>query len=214
MTNIINLSGNMFIFIAVLIGKQMRLLVTLLMVLALTLMTFNQNTREEIIRAEHKVAKFVDPKQIICLATNIFFEAGHESTDGKAAVARVTLNRVHNGFATTPCQVVYQTTTKDDQKLCQFSWVCEGKGNPNKRDPSYQASLQVAYDVLVLDKYKDVIPKNTLFFHNKTVQPDWEHYEKTVIIGNHIFYSKKKKSNTKYERKHRYKADMELQSGS
>jgi spore germination cell wall hydrolase CwlJ-like protein len=180
------------------------------MILLLTLMTFNQKTREEVIRAEHKVAKFVDPKQIVCMATNIFFEAGRESTDGKAAVARVTLNRVNNGFANNPCNVVYQTTTVDNQKFCQFSWVCEGKSNPNKRDPSYQASLQVAYDVLVLDKYKDVIPKNTLFFHNKSVQPNWEYYDRVKVIGNHIFYSKKKKSSIKHGHK-RYKYEAENQ---
>lgn len=192
-------------------GKYVLMCVILLL---FTTMTFNQSVREEVIRTEYKVAKFVDPKQVICLATNIFYEAGHESKEGKAAVARVTLNRVMSGFANTPCNVVYQTTTKDDQKFCQFSWVCEGKGNPNKRDPSYQASLQVAYDVLVLDKYKDVVPKNTLFFHNKSVEPDWEHYDKVQVIGNHIFYSKKKKAKKINGRKHRIKTENEYQPGS
>jgi spore germination cell wall hydrolase CwlJ-like protein len=189
-------------------------IVMFMIIMVLTMMTFNQSVREEVIRTELQVAKFVDPKQIICMATNIFYEAGHESTDGKAAVARVTLNRVNSGFANTPCNVVYQTTVRNDQKFCQFSWVCEGKGNPNKRDPSYQASLQVAYDVLVLDKYKDVVPKNTLFFHNKTVEPDWEHYDRVQIIGNHIFYSKKKKAKKSNDQKHRIKAESEFQSGA
>jgi len=186
-----------------------------IVVLLLTTMTFNQNVREEVIRAELKVAKFVDPKQIICMATNIFYEAGGESTAGKAAVARVTLNRVNSGFANTPCNVVYQTTVRDDRKLCQFSWVCEGKGNPNKNSQSYQASLQVAYDVLVLDKYKDVVPKNTLFFHNTSVEPNWEHYERVQVIGNHIFYSKKKKAKKPHDRRRQHvKAESELQPGS
>ena len=192
-------------------GKNVLMSVVILL---LTMMTFNQSAREEVIRAEQTVAKIIDPKQIICLATNIFYEAGRESTEGKAAVARVTLNRVDSGFAKTPCQVIYQSTTKDEQKFCQFSWVCEGKGDPNKRDPGYQHSLQVAYDVLVLDKYKDVVPKNTLFFHNKSVEPDWEHYEKVQIIGNHIFYSKKKKAKKHHDRKHRIRAESELQSGA
>jgi len=178
-----------------------------------TTVSFNKTLYDDIIQTEEQVTKILDPKQLICMATNIFYEAGRESTDGKAAVARVTLNRVNNGFGKTPCQVVYQSTTKDDQKVCQFSWVCEGKGNPNKRDPSYQDSLQVAYDVLILDKYKDVIPKNTLFFHNKSVQPDWNYYEKVQVIGNHIFYSKKKKSK-KHDRRHRVRADTEYQQGS
>jgi spore germination cell wall hydrolase CwlJ-like protein len=178
-----------------------------------TTVSFNKTLYDDIIQTEEQVTKILDPKQLICMATNIFYEAGRESTDGKAAVARVTLNRVNNGFGKTPCQVVYQTATKDDQKVCQFSWVCEGKGNPNKRDPSYQDSLQVAYDVLILDKYKDVIPKNTLFFHNKSVQPDWNYYEKVQVIGNHIFYSKKKKSK-KHDRRHRIRGDTELPQGA
>lgn len=176
-------------------------------------MSFNKTAYEEIINAEQEIVKMLDPRQLICMATNIFYEAGRESTEGKAAVARVTLNRVDSGFAKTPCQVIYQSTTKDEQKFCQFSWVCEGKGDPNKRDPGYQHSLQVAYDVLVLDKYKDVVPKNTLFFHNKSVEPDWENYEKVQVIGNHIFYSKKKKAK-KHDRRNGVRADTEYQQGS
>ena len=37
-------------------------------------------------------------KQIDCLAENIYFEAGHESQEGKVAVALVTLNRLSTGF--------------------------------------------------------------------------------------------------------------------
>lgn len=144
------------------------------------------------------VAKFVEEKQLRCLAENIYFEAGKEPTEGKAAVARVVMNRINYGFETTPCRVVYQSTkikqvNELDEpfwiKVCQFSWVCEGKGNPNKRDPRYQNSLQIAYDVLAFDKYSDVIPNTVLYFHNKTVDNPWPH-KVEKIIGNHIFYSK------------------------
>lgn len=141
----------------------------------------------------------VDKKQLQCLADNIYYEAGGESTEGKAAVARVVLNRVNHGFAPTPCKVVYQTTvvkktTEDDEtiwvKLCQFSWVCEGKSNPNRNSHRYQSSLQVAHDVLAYDAYKNIIPKTVLFFHNTTVTNKWPH-EVVAVIGNHIFYKKK-----------------------
>ena len=158
-----------------------------------------------------KVAKEVDKKEIQCLADNIYYEAGGESTEGKAAVARVVLNRVNHGFAPTPCKVVYQTTkvkqtNEDDEsfwvKVCQFSWVCEGKRNPNRNTHAYQSSLQVAKDVLQYDKYKEVIPKSVLFFHNTSFTNTYPH---TVVkrIGNHIFYHKKhgkssKKSGQRY----------------
>jgi N-acetylmuramoyl-L-alanine amidase len=152
--------------------------------------------------------KPVDQKQLKCLATNIFYEAGSESEKGKQAVARVVMNRVKHGFATNPCSVVYQISTKlipvdndpyiDDEglkkvKLCQFSWVCESDRRPlNVNDPRYKQSERIAYNVLAYDSYKDVVPSTVLFFHNLWVNPMWP-YRKVAQIGNHIFYEKPKK---------------------
>jgi len=147
-----------------------------------------------------KVAKFVDPKQLKCLAKNIFYEAGSEPLNGQAAVARVVMNRVAHGFGKNPCAVVYQANTVDklvdDEmqkvKLCQFSWVCEGKGEPNQNNPKYKQAERVAYEVLAYDAYKEVVPRTALFFHNLHVDPLWP-YKQVAKIGNHIFYSKNKK---------------------
>lgn len=147
-----------------------------------------------------KTAKLVDQKQLACLAKNIFYEAGNEPLMGQAAVARVVMNRVAYGFGKNPCAVVYQSNTVDklidDEiqkvKLCQFSWVCEGKGDPNKNSTKYKQAEKVAYDVLAYDEYKDVVPRTALFFHNLHVDPLWP-YKQVAKIGNHIFYSKQKK---------------------
>lgn len=133
--------------------------------------------------------KVVDMKQIICMANNIFYEAGSESRKGQAAVAHVVLNRVRHGFGSNPCKVINQVTQVNDKKVCQFSWVCENKGPPNKRDARYVKALQTAYEVMVMGMHKDVIPRSALFFHNLTVQPNWPH-RKVAEIGNHVFYSK------------------------
>ena len=151
---------------------------------------------------QEQVKHNIDYKQLQCLADNIYFEARGEPLEGQAAVARVVVNRVVHGFASTPCQVVYQSVhvqrvDEDTEeslwvKMCQFSWVCEGKKNPNRTSKQYQNSLQVAHDVLIYDKYKEVIPSTVLFFHNLTVTPKLKYtYKKR--IGNHIFYSKKKR---------------------
>ena len=153
---------------------------------------------------ETKVAKIVDPKQLNCLAKNIFYEAGSESLNGQAAVARVVMNRIAHGFGKNPCAVVYQTAQVDklvdDEvqkvKLCQFSWVCDGKADPNKNSTKYKQAEQVAYDVLAYDAYKDVVPRTALFFHNLNVDPLWP-YKQVAKIGNHIFYSKAKKPTQK-----------------
>lgn len=146
-----------------------------------------------------KVAKIVDPKQLACLAKNIYFEAGSEPLLGQAAVARVVMNRIRHGFGSNPCSVIYQSTVVQKEsedgetqkvKICQFSWVCEGKEDP-KNNARYRQAKQVAYDVLAYDAYEDVVPKSTLFFHNVSVAPNWA-YNSVKRIGNHIFYSKGK----------------------
>ena len=133
--------------------------------------------------------KVVDMKQIICMANTIFYEAGSEPLKGQAAVAHVVLNRVRHGFGSNPCKVINQVTHINDKKICQFSWVCENKGPPNKRDARYVRAMQTAYEVMVMGMHKDVIPRSALFFHNLTVQPNWPH-RKVAEIGNHVFYSK------------------------
>ena len=157
-----------------------------------------------LIIAETKIAKVVDPKQLNCLAKNIFYEAGNEPLNGQAAVARVVMNRIKHGFGKNPCDVIYQASHVDrlidDEiqkvKLCQFSWVCEGKAEPNKNNTKYKQAERIAYEVLAYDEYKDVVPNTTLFFHNLHVDPLWP-YKQVAKIGNHIFYSKAKKPTQK-----------------
>lgn len=140
--------------------------------------------------------KKIDMKHVICMANNIFFEAGGEPVKGQAAVARVVLNRVSHGFAPDPCKVINQTVKVDDKKVCQFNWVCENKKLPSTNDPRYVNAMNVAYDVMANDAYKDVVTKNTLYFHNTTVEPHWPH-KKVTQIGNHIFYAKSYKNEHK-----------------
>lgn len=53
----------------------------------------------------------VDPKELLCLARNIFYESGSEPEAGKIAVGVVTLNRVEDPrFPKTVCEVVKQKT--------------------------------------------------------------------------------------------------------
>lgn len=180
----------------------------LIAVLVLTIVFIIDQIKTEVetvsVAEETKIAKIVDPKQLNCLAKNVFYEAGGEPLNGQAAVARVVMNRIAYGFGKNPCDVVYQASivdkVVDDEiqkvKLCQFSWVCEGKGEPNKNSLKYKQAEQVAYNVLAYDEYTEVIPKTALFFHNLSVDPLWP-YKQVARIGNHIFYSKTKKSTQK-----------------
>jgi spore germination cell wall hydrolase CwlJ-like protein len=146
----------------------------------------------------------VDPKQIACMAKNIFYEAGNETVQGQAAVARVVVNRVMHGFASSPCGVIYQKAvinkldpesgTAEKIHLCQFSWVCAIKSDISINHPKYKQAIKIAHEVLENDAYRDVVPKTALFFHNNQLEPNWP-YKPVAKIGNHIFYSKQRKSN-------------------
>lgn len=187
------------------LSQPIKILIVLLFLSIVFIIDQMTNVVEtNLIIAETKIAKAVDPKQLNCLAKNIFYEAGGEPLNGQAAVARVVMNRIKHGFGKNPCDVIYQASHVDrlidDEmqkvKLCQFSWVCEGKGEPNKNSPKYKQAERVAYQVLAYDEYKDVVPNTTLFFHNLHVDPLWP-YKQVAKIGNHIFYSKAKKPTQK-----------------
>ena len=143
---------------------------------------------------ESVISQPINARHLKCLATGIYYEASGESTIGQIAVARVIVNRVLHGFAGDPCGVVYQSVTRttpdgDTKRACQFSWVCEGKGTPSESNPRYKKAEEIARQVLAEDKWSELLPNNTLFFHNLTVMPRWA-YNHVITIGNHMFYSK------------------------
>ena len=127
-----------------------------------------------------------DRRELLCLATNIYHEAGGESDRGKAAVAHVTLNRAKSPrYPNDICKVVYQKSTR----TCQFSWTCDGRSDivPNKTyNKRWQDSLQIA--LLVIDKIIKDPTNGAMFFHERTINPGWRRLVRTAHIGNHIFY--------------------------
>jgi spore germination cell wall hydrolase CwlJ-like protein len=81
-------------------GQVVDRLDTIFEVVTKPFITFNVSTRDE-----------------DCLARNIYYEAGSEPEEGKAAVGIVTINRVKDGrFAKTICDVVNQRTITVQQK--------------------------------------------------------------------------------------------------
>ena len=167
--------------------------ITIMTMMFLTIMAIPSPTQLAIDMPTISLKK-IDMKQIACMARNIYYEAGAEAMPGQAAIARVVLNRVNHGFAETPCKVIYQKTLINENVVCQFSWVCEDKADPNKSNPKFKQAMKVAYEVMVFDMYKNVVPKTALFFHANTIDPLWP-YKQVARIGNHIFYSKQKVSN-------------------
>lgn len=179
------------------IHKLLKYILIIPLIIILSLSVTDNIIVKDVTPIIHRVAKKVDPRQLFCMASNIFYEAGNESLHGQAAVARVVINRIHHGFASTPCGVINQKTVvdKDDSSvvICQFSWVCDESLPPlNKNTVAYKNAEKIAYEILAYDGFKDVIPSNVLFFHNNSVNPEWP-YRKVTTIGNHVFYSKHRK---------------------
>lgn len=122
-----------------------------------------------------------------CLAMNIYKEAGHESFEGKVAVAQVTLNRADNPkFPKDICKVITQKNVVMDKVVCQFSWYCDGMAMKKPNDKAYNESYAVAKKVL-LEGFRLDSLKDALYYHAVYVKPQWPH-ERITQIGNHIFY--------------------------
>lgn len=121
-------------------------------------------------------------KEVYCLAQNIYFESRGEPVRGQLAVAMVTLNRTKSDdFPSTVCEVVNQG--------CQFSWVCDGKSDklPTNSAAGRQA-VSLAVQAITNRALVDVT-NGALFFHANYSKPSWsKKMEKTIAIGNHIFY--------------------------
>jgi spore germination cell wall hydrolase CwlJ-like protein len=123
-------------------------------------------------------------RELKCLADNIYYEAGNQSTQGKLAVAAVTINRVKSPkFPKSVCSVVYQRT----KRVCQFSWVCEGKKSVRSAQ-QYSESKKVAEKVLLSGANHGILGRNVLFYHADYVNPRWN-LRRVTKIGDHIFYA-------------------------
>lgn len=137
---------------------------------------------------KRKIAMIAASKEADCLATNVYFEAGSESLDGKKAVAAVVVNRMkHPSFPKTACGVVYQGANTG-MKNCQFSWACDGMDKAIRfGSTAWEDSKRVA--VAMLASKKDDVTNGALYFHNNTVRPAWATPAKfTTQIGGHKFY--------------------------
>jgi len=117
----------------------------------------------------------------MCLAKNVYFEAGNQSYMGKKAVAFVTLNRVRSKlYPNNICDVVWQHK--------QFSWTKDGKSNSPRSVKTFSVALAAA--IYVYNNYGRVKDptRGAIMYHAVYISPYWHRdYKPTVIIGDHIF---------------------------
>ena len=142
-----------------------------------------------------------------CLAKNIYFEAGVESTAGKLAVANVTINRTLNvNYPNTICGVVqegihYYNVNKDKhfpvRDRCQFSWYCDGLIDEPREGRTWDSAKVLAEIVLEnhYDKALIDITDGATHYHANWMEkyPKWSHHKKVMAsIDRHIFYKNKR----------------------
>lgn len=134
--------------------------------------------------------------ETICLAKNIYFEAGNQPLAGKVAVAQVVFNRMeHSAYPKDICGVVYQAKWGKNwagnmmpiRNQCQFSWFCDGKSDEPLDTDTFFESYLIAQDV-IMGKYPDITSGAT-HYHSIWVEPYWaDSLNETVQITDHIFY--------------------------
>ncbi|MCE1006319.1 cell wall hydrolase [Pseudomonas monteilii] len=137
-------------------------------------------------------AQAVDPAgqaplddSITCLARTIYWEAKGADAEDMSAVASVVLNRLgHDGFPDTICGVVKQGL---ETKACQFSWWCDGRPDQVEEAQRYDVAKEIARKALN-QQLKDPTG-GALYFHDRTVHPDWaKTYRKTAQTTHFLFY--------------------------
>lgn len=101
------------------------------------------------------------------------------------AVANVVMNRLgHEGFPDTVCAVVKQGS---EEHACQFSWWCDGRADQVKEDDEYALAKEIARKAL--NKQLADRTHGALYFHDRTVKPDWaKEYIKTAETRKFLFY--------------------------
>jgi hypothetical protein len=137
----------------------------------------------------------IDPSKLniqeaFCLAQNIWFESRSESREDKVAVAQTTLNRVLlPAYPNTICEVVYECRTS---RVCQFSWVNDGKPNNPRLDTPVRRSAwsqTVEVTLLTLFGIEEDISGGASHYHAHYVSPSWASAMiETAKTDGHVFY--------------------------
>lgn len=137
-------------------------------------------------------------QEVTCMARNIYFEARGEPRQGQIAVAHVVLNRLNsNLFPDTVCAVVTQgplnehilsTQSREVPLLhqCQFSWYCDGRSDTPRNGTAWNRSISLA--ISVMNEEISDPTRGAKWFHNTSVNPNWDKLSRTMTIGDHIFY--------------------------
>jgi spore germination cell wall hydrolase CwlJ-like protein len=122
-----------------------------------------------------------------CLSEVMYYEARGEGRDGQMAVAEVVFHRLRHGhYGHSICAVVYEG---QGTPTCQFSFACDGQLAVRKSAAAWRLAETLAARILTGEIALRDVTGNATHFHNASVSPDWaDEMQRTVQIGNHVFY--------------------------
>jgi spore germination cell wall hydrolase CwlJ-like protein len=122
-----------------------------------------------------------------CLAEVMYYEARGEGADGERAIAEVVFHRMrHGNYGHSICAVVYEGAGHPG---CQFSFACNGELAQSKQAESWREAQILAARILTGEVTLADTTGGATNFHAVSVQPVWSGtMERTVQIGNHVFY--------------------------
>lgn len=131
-------------------------------------------------RPRKETTKSIGARDMACIASAIWHEAGNQSREGRIAIAEVVIARTRSGiYPKRACAVVAQRR--------QFSFVEHGLV-PSVPSEQKAEMMSIARGVVEGSMRSRV--RGALWFHATYVNPGWE---APVIgrIGSHIFYGVK-----------------------
>jgi spore germination cell wall hydrolase CwlJ-like protein len=130
-----------------------------------------------------------------CLSEVLYYEARGEGVQGEKAVAEVVFHRMRTGnYGHSICAVVYEGA---DRPGCQFSFTCNGDLRGRKAPQAWLRAQILAARILTGEESLGDVTEGATSFHAASVLPDWANdLQRTVQIGNHIFYRNGSRSRT------------------
>ena len=178
-------------------NKRMILVILMLSIVAVFgIISTSNKTDENVMVEQPTTLSSKEYPQEYCLAQNIYHEARGSTLADRAAVADVTLNRVHtSGFPSTICGVVkqakYDKNGNPVKNKCQFSWYCDGKNKRISEETAWADAKELAWNIIHNKTYRGITGGAT-HYHTAYVKPYWRKaFEPVAQIGAHIYYRPK-----------------------
>jgi len=133
----------------------------------------------------------IDVAIVLMLAQAIDNEARNQPNLGKRAIAEVVLNRVYSPLFPNTIPEVLREDRGPEKFDCQFSYMCDGKFNRISDIPKSTHDMAQEYYVMYIsgERQNTYLTEGATHFHANYVAPYWSDiFDKTVSIGDHIFY--------------------------